>query len=476
MSVNAQVDDGECASFIDAVKANKSLKELDLSNNKIGDQENYNTVFPDFTTGGEAIAELLSDEACQIEILHLQWNKIRLDSGVKIADSLQHNHYLIYLDLSYNTLGRDGGIALGKSLELNKSLKTIVVTNNGLDAAACIAICAGVMENTTIKNVYLDGNPIGTQGSKVLMLVPMVVGSRVKVSATKCNISLRDANCPYDFLHLLQDYDLNMEDVFERAVFMILLHMIAAHHTYHFSDITHSIPIRGRSANKKNSSNAKNQDPNVRVRSLVLVQSANNDRVKHFDEGQLRVLENLKKLQAAASDFTLAISLFNEIDEDGSGELDKDELASLMKSIGVEMSDKRIDEVMYTYDVDGGGTIGIPEFLAYLKSQYYEAESRMKDLVEMPIVALSNTPKIRYVPPLIGRMKFKITDGFARKKILRVMSSVDKDYINEASSGAGVNSIQMVSHGLSSSMMRLGEFTLYGVFVSTDNINGIFWL
>jgi hypothetical protein len=212
------------------------------------------------------------------------------------------------------------------------------------------------------------------------------------------------------------------------------------------------------------------------VRSLVLVQSANNDRVKHFDEGQLRVLENLKKLQAAASDFTLAISLFNEIDEDGSGELDKDELASLMKSIGVEMSDKRIDEVMYTYDVDGGGTIGIPEFLAYLKSQYYEAESRMKDLVEMPIVALSNTPKIRYVPPLIGRMKFKITDGFARKKILRVMSSVDKDYINEASSGAGVNSIQMVSHGLSSSMMRLGEFTLYGVFVSTDNINGIFWL
>jgi Ran GTPase-activating protein (RanGAP) involved in mRNA processing and transport len=114
MSVNAQVDDGECASFIDAVKANKSLKELDLSNNKIGDQENYNTVFPDFTTGGEAIAELLSDEACQIEILHLQWNKIRLDSGVKIADSLQHNHCLIYLDLSYNTLGRDGGHCLGQ--------------------------------------------------------------------------------------------------------------------------------------------------------------------------------------------------------------------------------------------------------------------------------------------------------------------------------------------------------------------------
>lgn len=36
------------------------------------------------------------------------------------------------------------------------------------------------------------------------------------------------------------------------------------------------------------------------------------------------------------------------------GELDRNELSELMKSIGLEMSEKRIDEVMFTYDVDGG--------------------------------------------------------------------------------------------------------------------------
>lgn len=32
---------------------------LDLSHNMIGDKETYNFVRPDFTTGGEAIAEML---------------------------------------------------------------------------------------------------------------------------------------------------------------------------------------------------------------------------------------------------------------------------------------------------------------------------------------------------------------------------------------------------------------------------------
>lgn len=321
-----QVDDGECASFIEAVKQNRSLRELDLSNNKIGDQENYNTVFPDFTTGGEAIADLLCDEDCHLEVLRLDWNKIRLDSGIKIADSLASNQHLLYLDLSYNTLGHDGGITLGRSLEKNKSLKTIVVTNNGLDAAACITICAGVIENTCIKSVFIDGNPIGTQGSKALMLVPMVVGSRVKVSATKCNISLKDPKCPYDFQNLLQQYDLSMEDPFERAVLMILLHMIASHHTYHFSQFEHHLPTRGGKGGKGGSNSAggsrgrNNQASVGRVRLFNVVQSFNDDKVKHFDEGQMRMWENLKRIQAAASDFTQAITLFSEIDKDGSGQ------------------------------------------------------------------------------------------------------------------------------------------------------------
>ena len=36
------------------------------------------------------------------------------------------------------------------------------------------------------------------------------------------------------------------------------------------------------------------------------------------------------------------------------GQLDKYELMMLMKSIGVEISERRIDEVISIYDVDGG--------------------------------------------------------------------------------------------------------------------------
>lgn len=38
---------------------NSSIRMLDLSHNMIGDKETYNFVRPDFTTGGEAIAEML---------------------------------------------------------------------------------------------------------------------------------------------------------------------------------------------------------------------------------------------------------------------------------------------------------------------------------------------------------------------------------------------------------------------------------
>lgn len=42
-----------------ALATNFSVKALDLSHNMIGEKETYNFVRPDYTTGGEAIAEML---------------------------------------------------------------------------------------------------------------------------------------------------------------------------------------------------------------------------------------------------------------------------------------------------------------------------------------------------------------------------------------------------------------------------------
>lgn len=84
-------------------------QELDLSNNKIGVSEPLNVVKPDFRTGAEALGNFLMKTDCPLEILHLQWNMIRLDGAVAFANSLRLNTSLTELDISYNSLGKHGG-------------------------------------------------------------------------------------------------------------------------------------------------------------------------------------------------------------------------------------------------------------------------------------------------------------------------------------------------------------------------------
>lgn len=158
---SADVDDYECKKFIEAIKLNNSLRELDLSNNKIGAAENLNTVMPDIVTGGEAIADLLMSPACMISRLNLEWNMVRLEGAVELAKSLAVTQTLTYLDLSYNSLGTEGSLALGKSLLHNKSLQTLVVANNNIDSLGCFTIAAGIIENRGLSKLVLDGNPIG---------------------------------------------------------------------------------------------------------------------------------------------------------------------------------------------------------------------------------------------------------------------------------------------------------------------------
>lgn len=68
---------------------------------------------------------------------------------------------------------------------------------------------------------------------KALMLIPMIAGNRVKLSADRCNINIRstDKKHCFDFENLIHEYPLHMEDGFERAVAIILLHLVAGHHS-----------------------------------------------------------------------------------------------------------------------------------------------------------------------------------------------------------------------------------------------------
>ena len=456
----ADVDDFECAEFIEAVMENRSLRELELSHNLLGGAENLNTVMPELTTGAEALAEMIRSPTIKLQVLKLDWNMLRLDGAVELCESLGLNHTLTDVDLSYNSLGSNGGQALGKSLILNKTLKRLRVTNNSIDATACFTICAGVIENRGLELVHIDGNPICEQGAAALMLVPLLAGSRVSISAAKCNVIMRDPSCWFSYNKPMGSYTLNLEDAFERAIMLMLLHAVAAHQSFLFEVMEWS------------------ETPKSKPVSIALSQVMVDERVAYFDDKQKRILEKLQNIVASSSNIQMAVKLFNDVDEDGSGEVERGEFGDLIKSMGIDMSEMRIDEIFASYDMDQGGSIGITEFLNFLKNQKIEASDRIKDMCFMPIMveahlaeaanragakhkdanALPTRGLKQYIPPHTGTMRVVVVDGYVTKEIKRILSNEDRENLESvASQAGGSDSNSLLRLGVEGGKLRLEE-------------------
>ena len=61
------------------------------------------------------------------------------------------------------------------------------------------------------------------------------------------------------------------------------------------------------------------------------------------------------------------IDMFNKIDVDGNGELDPLEFHMCMKEMGLDLDEKEVRLIMEKLDSDGGGSIGIDEFLEEMR-------------------------------------------------------------------------------------------------------------
>jgi hypothetical protein len=141
-----------------------------------------------------------------------------------------------------------------------------------------------------------------------------------------------------------------------------------------------------------------------------------------------------------------------------SGQLEIDELGNLMTRMGLKLSEKRLKELMNKYDVDGGGSIEMSEFLMLLKSQKQEAIQRIKEMTESPIMILrTDKEKKPYLPPENGFLHIKVIDGFARKKIYRVLNTTDREAIEEMCKEMGGNVSNMISSSLENTKVRLDE-------------------
>ena len=83
------IDDGECERFVEALKENKYLQHLDLSDNLLGKDENLNAVKPDIVTAGEALASLLREGTCPLKTLKIAWNMIRMEGAYELCTALE---------------------------------------------------------------------------------------------------------------------------------------------------------------------------------------------------------------------------------------------------------------------------------------------------------------------------------------------------------------------------------------------------
>jgi len=474
---HADVDDYECTMFVAAITDNRALVELDLSHNEIGTAELLNSVQPSLTTGAESLADFLCSNNCYIHTLQLQWNKIRLDGARSLAEALIINNTVTHLDLSYNALGPNAGQVLGHALLTNQTLKWLNIASNNINSIACFTICMGMLDNYCIEYVNLDSNPIGNFGLRMVMQMPLEVGTRIKISAQKCNLSRSD---PRDVIYRHDDpagtYVLQLDDHFERAVCFRLLRLVATNTNYRFKSFGYekarkvnsnkdSVPSfmatsKKRPPPKKSAAKkkfTKKKEVNKNIKPIRLVLSNSRDKIDNMDEATSKVLETLYKLEQAAGNEEMANQLFDEYDDDGNGSLDVDEVHKLIQNIGISFDRPTLVKAIEVFDIDGAGTLEYEEFMQFLRAQRQEARGRIKELTVNPIMASTKLTSMKYIPPKVGTMHIEVEDSFSSTGTNAVMSTNAHTNMMEMVQGGTESHARILTFSIQHAKMHLRE-------------------
>ena len=123
-----------------------------------------------------------------------------------------------------------------------------------------------------------------------------------------CNIDIRDADEErFNFNRLVRSYRLNLSDSVERAIAIVLFHLIGGHQTYLIRSAKIEIPNINRRSK-----------PTINI--VDLRQSAIEVNIADLDAYQQSVYAGWMRIKTAAQSFEEARRLFDEVDVDGSGE------------------------------------------------------------------------------------------------------------------------------------------------------------
>lgn len=368
----ADVDDDELAAFTRALHSNKSLLSLDVSNNLIGSSESLNVVRPSIITGGEALATMLSINHT-LTSLDLSWNYLRLGGAIELGKALANNSSLRELHLAYNAFGDAGAQAIGESLLVNESLTTLDLAHNNILAQGALTIANALKANShaPLATLNVDGNPLGQTGGRAMLhAVAARPERKLNVSMEGCNFDLSSTDS-FDPAEATGSYDLNMEVPYERAIALELLRVANTKQGCKFLSITH---VTGPGGKQKLSIKVELReiDESDARRRLLKTAGIVTDATPDTERAKTYKLDREKLL-----------AVFAELDEDGSGFIDEEELHLGLRKLQLSFRDDEIPRFIALYDVDGTGTIEFEEFAELIGSFHLETNHFPRQCVDV---------------------------------------------------------------------------------------------
>jgi hypothetical protein len=240
---SADIDDDECASLMLSIHGNTSLVYLDMSHNAIGKKEEYNSVFPDFTTGGEAISELLTTNR-SLKELNISWNHICKDSALALARSVALNQGLTSLNISYNNIGDVAAQHLARSLRHQATITHLDVSYNMILPRGVMVFAHALATNGALKDINLNGNSVGHIGcSSVLRAVRQLAKSKrvINVHYRAENLAFHDASI-FDRDNPSGEYALDLSSPYDEAVACWIHEIGNAKPISQFKDVAYLVP------------------------------------------------------------------------------------------------------------------------------------------------------------------------------------------------------------------------------------------
>ncbi|CAM9219645.1 unnamed protein product [Ectocarpus fasciculatus] len=244
---NADVDDDECNSLMEALAGNVSVKALDLSHNMIGDKETYNFVRPDYTTGGEAVAEMIETNTT-LSSLDLSWNSVRMASGVSLGESLAHNSALTELKVAHNSLADAGVQAIAQSLRSNGSLRLLDISFNNMKPRSAMVLANALLDNTSLDHLMMSHNNVGRRGATAVFMAlrqRAQDGVELLVDLQSCELGSDAGDDLFDMHNPSGRYELDMSKPYDYMVARMLLNIANKSEGLELSTVEHASGERG---------------------------------------------------------------------------------------------------------------------------------------------------------------------------------------------------------------------------------------